>query len=66
MKQSIKASRIVQKVRKDLEQDKRGPVTLSLNLSRWRAFKKACKAQGIPASVVAEKLMEEFVGSKGE
>ena len=60
----IKQSKIVREIRQSLEREKRGPVTLSLNLSLWEKFKSACKQEGLPASAVAEKLMEEFIASK--
>lgn len=61
---SIYAKRIVKKVKDDLSEDKKGRVTLYLNLRLYKEFQKAAKVNGLPASTIIEKLIEEFVSSQ--
>lgn len=59
-----KADKIFYQLAKEADDDKRGPVTFSLNLKLYGQFKKECEGKSWPMSQVVEKLLREFVEGK--
>ena len=55
----INAKNVIKRIEQDEEENKRGRVTLYLNLKTYEAFKKACKDKA--ASTVIELLMRDFL-----
>ena len=57
----VNAKNIRKRIERDEEENKRGRVTLYLNLKTYEAFQRACKDKA--ASTVIEILMQDFVES---
>lgn len=58
----ISASKVLKKVKEEREANKRGRVSLYLNLRVYKKFQMACGKE--PASSVIEALMSEFIESQ--
>ena len=54
---------VLKKIKDEEIASKSGRGTLYLNLRVYDAFKAACEKEGYPASVVVEKLMEDWISS---
>lgn len=58
----INQKTFVKQLKELKEKQKRGAVSLSLNLALWERFKAECDKHGESASAVTENLMRAFLG----
>jgi hypothetical protein len=57
----VNAKNVIKRINQDEDENKRGRVTLYLNLKTYEAFQKACGDKA--ASTVIEWLMKDFIES---
>lgn len=57
----INSRQIVKKIKADAEQARRRRISLYVHSKTADAFMRACKREKLSASIVVEKMMQEFV-----
>lgn len=63
MRTRIDRRKIAKEVKSKIESEKRGRVTLYLNLKLYEGFQTACEKDGIPASTAVEQLLKAYIES---